>query len=112
VSRHQQQHRRLQRHGGETAGQVRGSPQQREPGARPDADVGERQQEKADARREQPRIPEFLHDVADYMSAGFAAHLELRTLEEWRDAGAPRTSVSRLLSMTWRNVRRLTEALP
>jgi ubiquinone/menaquinone biosynthesis C-methylase UbiE len=43
----------------------------------------------------------FLHDVADYVSAGFAAGLDLRALEEWRDAEAPRSSVPRLLTMTW-----------
>jgi SAM-dependent methyltransferase len=43
----------------------------------------------------------FLHDVSEYVNAGFAAGLALRTLEEWRDAGAPRTSVPRTLWMTW-----------
>jgi len=54
----------------------------------------------------------FLHDVADYVSAGFAAGLDLRTLEEWRDAGAARTSVPRLLSMTWRKPARATIQAP
>jgi ubiquinone/menaquinone biosynthesis C-methylase UbiE len=52
-----------------------------------------------DARVEQVRV--FLHDVSEYVSAGFAAGLALRTLEEWRDAGAPRTSAPRILWMTW-----------
>lgn len=43
----------------------------------------------------------FLHDVSEYVNAGFAAGLALRTVEEWRDAGAPRTSVPRILWMSW-----------
>jgi len=43
----------------------------------------------------------FLHDVSEFVSAGFAAGLELRMLEEWRDAGAERASVPRILAMTW-----------
>jgi ubiquinone/menaquinone biosynthesis C-methylase UbiE len=43
----------------------------------------------------------FLHDVSDYVSAGLAARLSLQLLDEWRDAGAERNSVPRLLSMVW-----------
>jgi hypothetical protein len=39
--------------------------------------------------------------VSEYVSAGLAAGLELRMLEEWRDAGAERTSLPRILAMTW-----------
>jgi len=52
-----------------------------------------------DARVESVRG--FLHDVSEYVNAGFAAGLALRTLEEWRDAGEPRTSVPRILWMIW-----------
>jgi ubiquinone/menaquinone biosynthesis C-methylase UbiE len=52
-----------------------------------------------DARVEAVRA--FLHDVSEYVSAGLAAGFELRTLEEWRDAEAERTSLPRILAMTW-----------
>ena len=53
-----------------------------------------------DARVEAVRV--FLHDVSEYVSAGLAAGFELRMLEEWREAEAERTSLPRLLAMTWR----------
>jgi ubiquinone/menaquinone biosynthesis C-methylase UbiE len=46
-------------------------------------------------------IRTFLHDVSDYVGAGLGAGLRLQLLEEWRDAGAERSSVPRLLSMVW-----------
>ena len=52
-----------------------------------------------DARVEPVRA--FLHDVSEYLSAGLAAGFRLRMLEEWRDAGAERTSVPRILAMSW-----------
>jgi malonyl-CoA O-methyltransferase len=45
------------------------------------------------------RVAAFVHDTADYVEAALAAGLDLSGLGEWRDPGAERTAVPRLLSL-------------
>jgi malonyl-CoA O-methyltransferase len=52
--------------------------------------------------RETVRVPAYIHDVADFLDAGLAAGLTFGRLGEWRDEGAARSDVPRLLSVEFR----------
>lgn len=54
------------------------------------------------ATGEQERIPAFLHDVSEFVKAGLSVGFELARLDEWRDPGALRTDMPRLLSLLFR----------
>jgi malonyl-CoA O-methyltransferase len=44
-------------------------------------------------------FPAYLHDIADYVAAARQAGLTLDDLTEWRDPGAAKTDVPRLVSL-------------
>jgi ubiquinone/menaquinone biosynthesis C-methylase UbiE/GNAT superfamily N-acetyltransferase len=51
---------------------------------------------------ERELVAAFLHDVSEYVNEGLRARFELLHLGEWRDAGAPRATPPRLLSLHFR----------
>ena len=67
-----------------------------------------RQLQGSQARFENPRTQEtqlvraHLHDVSEYLNAAARAGFVLLQAQDWRDTGAPRTTVPRLLSLLWR----------
>ena len=44
-------------------------------------------------------VPAYLHDVADYTNAALGAGFRVLHLGEWRDEGAPKAELPRLLSL-------------
>jgi ubiquinone/menaquinone biosynthesis C-methylase UbiE len=67
-----------------------------------------RQLQGSQARFENPRTQQtqhvraHLHDVSEYLNAAAQAGFVLVHAGDWRDPGAPRTAVPRLLSLLWR----------
>ena len=56
-----------------------------------------------DASAEVIKVPAFLHDVSDFVTAGLSEGLELIQLSEWRNDDAEATDPPRLLAITFRH---------